>query len=106
VIGTNKLSSRLRISNGGEYVVYEAAASDLLRTQPGSGQSIFVLTESEAQRLPADSFQLREVAAYPIRVSLPRLFKATLKGEAKAYVESRKWHCYAVLPSSTSMSVP
>ena len=106
VIGTNKLSSRLRISNAGEYVVYEAAASDLLKTQPGSSPSIFVLTESEAQRLPADAFQLREVAAYPMRVSLPRLFKATLKGEAKAYVESRKTHCYAVLPNGTSTSLP
>lgn len=100
VIGTNKLTSRLRISNGGEYVVYEAAPSDLLKTQPGSSQSIFVLTESEARRLRADSFQLRDIAAYPMRVSLPRLFRATLNGEAKAYIESRKKHCYAVLPPS------
>jgi 4-amino-4-deoxy-L-arabinose transferase-like glycosyltransferase len=106
VIGTNKLTSRLRISNGGEYVVYEAAASELLKTQPGSSQSIFVLTESEAQRLPPDSFQLRDIAAYPIRVSLPRLFRATLKGEAKAYIESRKKHCYAVLPCSMSTRAP
>jgi Dolichyl-phosphate-mannose-protein mannosyltransferase len=106
VIGTNKLSSRLRISNGGDYVVHEAAASDLLKMQRNSRPSIFVLSESEARRLPTDSFQLREIAAYPMRVSLPRLFHATLKGEAKAYIESRNNHCYAVLPPSNSSDNP
>jgi hypothetical protein len=106
VIGTNKLGSRLRISSGNAYVIYEASASDLLNMQHGTSRSIFVLSESEARRLPADSVQLREIAAYPMRVSLPKLFNATLKGEAKSYIDSRKNHCYAVLPRSNSNDNP
>lgn len=106
VIGSNKVPSRLRISSGGQYVIREATQSDLLKSGPDSSQSIFVLTEGEARLLPANSFQLREIAAYPMRVSLPKLFMKTWQGEAKPYIESRKVHCYAVLPESTSTRAP
>jgi uncharacterized SAM-binding protein YcdF (DUF218 family) len=118
VIGTNKLASRLRISSGGDYVVYQSrlrlskggeyvvstghASRWKEKNSTSASQSILVLTEGEARHLPANSFQLREIASYPIRVSLPKLFRATLKGDAKAYIESRKIHCYAVLPGSTT----
>jgi 4-amino-4-deoxy-L-arabinose transferase-like glycosyltransferase len=102
VIGSNKVASRLRISSGDAYPIYEATAADLWKekTKPLSEQSIFVLTESEAQRLGTDSFQLREVAAYPLRISLPKLLRATAKGQAKAYLDNQKKYCYAVLPAS------
>jgi 4-amino-4-deoxy-L-arabinose transferase-like glycosyltransferase len=106
VIGINKVASRLRISSGGEYVIRQAKESDLLKSLSGSRQSIFVLTEGAARHLPANSVQLREIAAYPIRVSLRKLLLATLKCDSKAYIESRKVHCYAVLPLMTSMSGP
>lgn len=104
VIGTNKLASRLRISSGGEYVIHQAKRADLLKIHPGPGEPIFVLSQGEAQHVPANSVQLREIAAYPIRVSLSKVFLATLKGQAKAYIESCKIHCYAVLADSMSMS--
>lgn len=102
VIGTNKLGSRLRISSGNAYVVYEADAADLLQAPSRASSSVFVLSENEARHLPANSFQLREIAAYPMKVSLPKLFAATLRREAKAYLERKKNHCYAVLGPSTS----
>lgn len=102
VIGTNKLGSRLRISSGNAYPVYEAAASDLLNAQAGASPSVFVLSENEARHLPANSFQLQEIAAYPMKVSLPKLFTATLRGEAKAYLEHKRNHCYALLAPSTA----
>ncbi len=102
VVGKNKVASRLRISNGGEYLIYQAKASDLLKPRSGADKSIFVLTEGDARSLAVDPLQLREIAAYPLRVSLPELFKATLKGDAKSYIESRKKHCYAVLLTSTT----
>lgn len=105
VIGTNKLASRLRISSGGHYEIHEATQSDLLKTRFSENQSIFVLSDGEGRRLPANSFQLREIATYPMRVSLPKLFLTTLKGESKAYIGSRMIHCYAVLPGSSSNTV-
>jgi len=45
--------------------------------------------------LAGSSYRLREIAAYPLRVSLTQLFRATLQGEAKNYIESRQKHCYA-----------
>jgi 4-amino-4-deoxy-L-arabinose transferase-like glycosyltransferase len=106
VVGTNKLASRLRISSGDEYMIYQAKASDLLKRQPHSSQSIFVFTEGEARHLPASSVRLQEIAAYPIKISLPVLFKETLRNRAKAYIESRKTHCYAVVPDPTALSIP
>jgi hypothetical protein len=106
VVGGNKIASRLRISNGGEYPVYEATADDLLKSRSGSSESIFVLAENEARRLPANSFQLREIAESPSGISIPKLFRATLHGLAKAYIESRMKHCYAVLPPSPSKGTP
>ena len=52
------------------------------------------------------SNRLRDIAAYPTRVSLAKLLRATLQGEAKTYIESRKKHCYAVLPNSAAASSP
>jgi 4-amino-4-deoxy-L-arabinose transferase-like glycosyltransferase len=106
VIGRNKVASRLRISNAGEYPVYQAKVSDFLKTRASSSQSIFVLTEGDARHLPDGSVQLREIAAYPSQVSLVKLLSATVQGKAKSYIENRQKHCYAVLPGSTATGIP
>ena len=103
VIGTSKVTGRLRVSSGAEYPIHEATVADFLRdrTRPGPQQSIFVLTENEARQPPLDSLPLRDVSVIPSGVSLPKLFRAMLKGNAKAYIDSRRRHCYAVLPASS-----
>ena len=93
--------SHLRMSNGGEYLVSAGYSSSPKETNwTSAAESILVFSEGEARHLPANSFQLREIASYPIRVSVPDLLKATLKGASKVYIERRKIHCYAVLPRS------
>jgi hypothetical protein len=103
VIATSKVTSRLRVSSGAEYPIHEATVADFLRdrTRPGPEQSIFVLTENEARQPPLDSLPLRDVSVIPSGISLPKLFRATLKGNAKAYIDSRRRHCYALLPASS-----
>lgn len=103
VVGKNKVASRLRISNGGDYPVYQVKTSDSLKVRAGEDKPIFIFTEGDARTLSIDPVQLKEVAAYPIRVSVRELFRATLKGDAKSYIDSRKKHCYAVLSTPASI---
>jgi 4-amino-4-deoxy-L-arabinose transferase-like glycosyltransferase len=96
-IGTNKLASRLRISTGGEYMIYQAKRADLLRGYARGDGAIFVLSQGEADHFPLNSLPLREVATYPLRVSLPKLAASLWRDEAKSYIDSRKVHCYALV---------
>jgi len=98
VIGTNKLASRLRISSGAAYEIHQAKRKDLLPPTSGSATNpIFILSEGEARRVNANEFQIREVAAYPIQVSLRDLVLKTLRGESKSYIESKCKRCYAAV---------
>jgi hypothetical protein len=96
VVGTSKLTSWLRLSTRGEYVIEQAKRTDLLKALNRPTESIFILTEGEARRCGVDSLPLLEIAAYPIRVRLPKLFLEAMKGNARSYIESCKVHCYAV----------
>jgi 4-amino-4-deoxy-L-arabinose transferase-like glycosyltransferase len=98
-----ELASQLRIASAAKYVVCEATVADLLneQTSPATTRSIFVWTESMAQGLSTDSLQFCEVASGFEGISPLRLFLATLRGNAKAYLENRKRHCYAVFPDSS-----
>ena len=98
VIGTNKLASRLRISSGVAYEIHLAKRKDLLPPTSGSATNpIFILSEGEARRVNANEFQIREVAAYPIQISLRELVRKTLRGESKSYIESKCKRCYAIV---------
>ena len=100
VIGTNKLASRLRISSGIAYEIHQAKRKDLSKSNGSSTSPIFVLTEGEARQLAPSATQLREVATYPLQVSLREVVKRTLAGDSKSYIESKLKHCYAIAPNA------
>jgi 4-amino-4-deoxy-L-arabinose transferase and related glycosyltransferases of PMT family len=102
LVGPGQLASRIRISNGGQYPVYQADSIDLLeeKTSGSSDHPILILRQSDAQHLSPDSFQFREIASGLDNVSLSELLKATARGQAKSYLNSREEHYYAAIPIS------
>lgn len=102
LIGPVGLASRVRISTGGKYPVYQADSVDLLKKEPSviSRKFLLILRQSDAQHLPPNSFQLREIASGLDQISFPKMLKAIAKGETKSYLDSRKERYYAALPAS------
>ncbi len=104
VVGTNKLTSRLRVSSGARYPVLQAKRKDFIRHQSDGARSVFVFTDHEARQLSPTLNSLQKVASYPLRLSVSKLVLATLNGESRAYLQSHTRHCYAAVSGSDSLA--
>lgn len=102
VIGPLSVASRVKISTGAMYPVYQVDSFDSLKeaAAPNANTSILVLPQSDAQRLSPGSFQIHEIASALGGISFPDMLRAFLHGELKSYFDSRKEVYCAAIPVS------
>jgi 4-amino-4-deoxy-L-arabinose transferase-like glycosyltransferase len=99
-VGPSGLSSKLRMSTGGKIPIYQF---DHLSDVPSGAidERTAILSETEEQKLSANSYRVQNIASGSGGISLPELVRAVLHGSAKSYFDSRKVSYYAAVPSKS-----
>ena len=97
-VGELGLGSRIRIATGGAFQVYQSKS---LPQNLGTrlDEATLVVCQSQANLLPRDRFELRQIAVGLNEFSWPDFIAATFKGDAASYIAGRKESYYRAIPN-------